>query len=151
VPVELRPATSADAADVATVHIKSRKTFLPYLPTVHTDDEIRHWIATSALREQAMTVAVDDSRVVGILGTQRADGVSWIWQLYLLPSHVGRGIGSRLLTEALACLPRPVRLWCFQQNAGARRFYERHGFQPVKFTDGRDNEERTPDVLYELA
>ena len=39
----------------------------------------------------------------------------------------------------------------FQANSGARRFYERRGFVAVEFTDGESNEERCPDVLYELA
>jgi ribosomal protein S18 acetylase RimI-like enzyme len=42
-----------------------------------------------------------------------------------------------------------VRLYTFQENTGARRFYERHGFKAVKLTDGHDNEENCPDVLYE--
>jgi len=55
-----------------------------------------------------------------------------------------------MLTAVLENLPGPVRLWTFQQNTGSRRFYERHGFEPVRTTDGRDNEERCLDVLYEL-
>ena len=45
----------------------------------------------------------------------------------------------------------PIRLYTFQTNAGARRFYERYGFRAIRFTDGRANEEHCPDVLYELA
>lgn len=149
--VELRRAQPGDATEVAAVLITSRRAHLPYLPEPRTEREIRHWIATTVLRTQEVTVAVDGPRMVGILCTKREEGVSWIWQLYLLPGHVGRGTGSLLLAEALARLPRPVRLWCFQRNAGARRFYERHGFKAVRLTDGSDNEERTPDVLYELA
>jgi GNAT superfamily N-acetyltransferase len=89
--------------------------------------------------------------VVGFLARHSAEGVSWITHLYLLPGFVGQGIGSRLLAQAVATAPRPIRAWTFQQNAGARRFYERHGFAPIAFTDGDDNEERSPDVLYELA
>lgn len=149
--VELRRAQPADASDVATVLITSRRTLLPYLPETRTEDEVRRWIATTVVPTQDVTVAVVDSKIVGILSTKCEKDASWIWLLYLLPSHVGQGIGSRLLAEGLPRLPRPVRLWAFQQNSGARRFYERHGFAPVKLTDGRDNEERTPDVLYELA
>jgi hypothetical protein len=29
-----------------------------------------------------------------------------------------------------------------------QRFYERHGFVAARRTDGRDNEERAPDILY---
>jgi hypothetical protein len=42
-----------------------------------------------------------------------------------------------------------LRLWVFQQNAGARAFYERRGFKLVRFTDGAGNEEHEPDALYE--
>jgi hypothetical protein len=33
---------------------------------------------------------------------------------------------------------------------GARRFYERYGFVPIEWSDGSRNEERCPDILYEL-
>lgn len=39
--------------------------------------------------------------------------------------------------------------WINHQNTAARRFYERHGFVPLAYTDGADNEENRPDVLYE--
>ena len=39
-----------------------------------------------------------------------------------------------------------LELWCFQANTHARRFYERHGFKAIRFTDGHDNEERARDV-----
>ena len=45
--------------------------------------------------------------------------------------------------------PAGFRLWVFQANTGARRFYERDGCTLVKLTDGADNEEREPDALYE--
>jgi GNAT superfamily N-acetyltransferase len=67
------------------------------------------------------------------------------------PAWVGRGIGAVLLAHALRSLAPPVRLYTFQANAGARRFYERHGFAAIEFSDGQANEERRPDVLYEFA
>ncbi len=76
---------------------------------------------------------------------------AWIDHLYVHPAHAARGIGSTLLAHALATLPRPVQLWTFQANRHARAFYERHGFAAITFTDGADNEERCPDVLYRLA
>jgi hypothetical protein len=44
--------------------------------------------------------------------------------------------------------PGGLELWTFQANQGARRFYERHGFEAIELTDGSGNEERTPDVRY---
>ena len=40
-------------------------------------------------------------------------------------------------------LEGPIQLWTFQSNAGARRFYARHGFAEVEQTNG-DNEEQAP-------
>ena len=63
---------------------------------------------------------------------------------------LNQGIGALLLAHAMRALALPIRLYTFQANAGARRFYERHGFVPLEFTDGQANEEHCPDVLYEL-
>ena len=54
-----------------------------------------------------------------------------------------------MLSEAAAASIPVVKLWTFQRNAGARRFYERNGFVAVEFGDGTGNEEREPDVRYE--
>lgn len=76
---------------------------------------------------------------------------AWIDQLYVKPGFTGGGIGSRLLALAHRSLSPPFRLYTFQANAGARRFYERHGYEPVEFSDGSTNEEKCPDVLYEWS
>jgi GNAT superfamily N-acetyltransferase len=149
--VELRAALTADAARIAEILLTSRRAFLPYARSPHTDDEMRAWVRDTLLPSQDVTLAAAGAEIVGVLAVSELQDVSWITQLYLDPAHVGRGIGSRLLAHALATPPRPIRLYCFQQNAGARRFYERHGFAPIAFGDGSGNEERCPDVLYELA
>ena len=73
-------------------------------------------------------------------------------QLYVKPGWTGHGIGSKLLEVILAesAAATPIlRLYTFARNAGARRFYERHGFVAVAFGDGTGNEEGEPDVRYE--
>jgi GNAT superfamily N-acetyltransferase len=149
--VTLRAANPADAKCIADVLLASRKAFLAYAPSPHTDAEIRAWVRDVLLPGEQVTVAVVTDQVVGISCVKRSDGVSWLTQMYLDPEHANQGIGTQLLAHALANHPRPFRLYTFQQNLGARRFYERHGFLPIAFTDGTDNEERCPDVLYELA
>jgi GNAT superfamily N-acetyltransferase len=147
----LRAARAADADAVADVLLLSRKTFLPYLPSPRSDVEVRAWIRDTVLRTQAVTVAVTQHQVTCILAVDERDGTTWITQLYVRPWHVGHGIGSRLLKHAIQCSRTLVRLYCFQQNEPARRFYERHGFRAIAFSDGSANEEHCPDVLYELA
>ena len=67
---------------------------------------------------------------------------------YVEPTLTGLGIGSQLVAFAKRARPGGLPLWAFASNLGARRFYEQHGFVAVRRTDGRDNEERSPDVLY---
>jgi ribosomal protein S18 acetylase RimI-like enzyme len=150
-PAELRAAHAADAAAIADVLLVSRRTFLPYLAAPRSDDEIRGWVRDTVLPTEQLTVAVAGGAVVGFLAVRERDDITWITHLYLLPSHVGQGIGSSLLERALASERRPVRLYAFQQNEAARRFYERHGFVAIAFSEGSTNEERSPDVLFELA
>jgi ribosomal protein S18 acetylase RimI-like enzyme len=97
-----------------------------------------------------VTVATVQKEIVGMMALSRRDEADWITHLYLHPKATGHGIGSRLLARALEELGPRIRLYTFQENMPARRFYERHGFQAIAFGDGRGNEERCPDVLYEL-
>ena len=55
------------------------------------------------------------------------------------------GFATELVLEARA--PDGFRLWTFEPNAGAIRFYERHGLTTLARTDGSGNEERVPDRL----
>jgi RimJ/RimL family protein N-acetyltransferase len=147
----LRSAEHADAERIAEILLQARAAFLPYAPFAHTDDQVRGWVRDTLLSSEDVTIACVNGRVVGVLAMHRPNGITWISQLYLDPAYVAQGIGTCLLKRALATAARPVRLYTFQQNSGARRFYERNGFVAVHFTDGSDNEERCPDVFYELA
>jgi ribosomal protein S18 acetylase RimI-like enzyme len=63
----------------------------------------------------------------------------------------GNGVGAALVGFAKARRPGGLRLWTFVSNERAQRFYERWGFEEVERTDGHDNEERSPDILYAWA
>lgn len=146
----LRPANAADASRIASLLIDTRSTFMPYAPSAHPEQEVREWVATFLVPSGGVTVAELQGQVVATMATQRSESCTWVTQMAVDPSLVGRGIGSLLLAQAIRTLPLPIRLYTFQANVGARHFYERHGFKPIEFTDGHANEERCPDVLYEL-
>lgn len=145
----LRRATAEDAATVCEVYLSSHKTFLPYAPLAHTDEEVQDYIAHTLIEKAEVIVAELDGRILGLLALDRHEGIGWIEQLYLHPSVVGQGIGSQLLGLAKTRLGPPIRLYTFQANKGARRFYERYGFQAIEFGDGSGNEQNCPDVCYE--
>lgn len=147
----IHPATPIDADAIATLYLTTRKQLLPFAPLAHSDDEVRQWFANHLLVHLQVMVAVIDEEIVGFCATENDGQFGWIDQLYLSLNHLGQGIGTALLNDALRDLRLPVRLYTFQANVGARRFYERHGFVAIQFGDGSGNEERTPDVLYERA
>ena len=128
--------------------LASRRASEPHIrPPAHTDDEIRRYFADVLVPHRETWVAVDrdGERITAVMVLH--DG--WVDQLYVHPGHTGRAIGSRLLDQAKdAYAATGLQLWTFQANAGARRFYERHGFEAVELTDGVTNEERAPDVRY---
>jgi RimJ/RimL family protein N-acetyltransferase len=151
-----RLATAADAERVAKLFVDSQVRHLPFLPPPPLEkivpmmrDDVLPAARTWVLETQ------DSGELLAMLSLAPADAeVHWVERLYVAADAVGTGLGSELLSFVLAPAQRRdrvVRLWTFQANAGARRFYERQGFVPVRFTDGRDNIERCPDVLYELA
>jgi ribosomal protein S18 acetylase RimI-like enzyme len=143
--VRLRVAAAGDAEAVADVFIASFGT-LTFLPKLHTDEETRDFITNTVLPKDEVVVAEVDGRIAGFVAMSNGDLLE---HLYVHPDHQRRGIGSALLERAKARMPGGFRLWVFQANAGARRFYERHGCRVVELTEGAGNEEQTPDALYE--
>jgi GNAT superfamily N-acetyltransferase len=141
--VELRRATDGDANTIADVWLASFRATYDF-PPAHPDDEVRGWVRDHLLGETESWVAEREGTVVGFMSL----GDGWVEQLYVRPEWTGAGIGSRLLALAKERQPGGLQLWTFAVNAGARRFYERHGFVAVEATDGSSNEERQPDVRY---
>ncbi|WP_442581340.1 N-acetyltransferase family protein [Mesorhizobium sp. ASY16-5R] len=140
--VVLRRAIPADAAGIARIMRVALASF-DWMPVLHTPDEDLAFIGTHVLPNQIVTLAEAGEDIVGFIAVKG----DWVDQLYLDPTFTGAGIGSRLLMQAVETMP-VARLHCFQANSGARRFYERHGFQAEAFGDGSGNEEGLPDILY---
>ncbi len=140
----LRRATLGDAAAVAEVYLAARAAGSPGVAWAHGDAEVRAWIAGFLIPRGGMTVAGEGLVVHGYIAV---DG-EWVDHLYVHPVSWRRGIGAGLLAHAKAASPAGLRLWTFQSNAAARAFYEHEGFVAERLTDGSDNEEREPDVLY---
>ncbi len=113
-------------------------------PPAHPDEEVLAWFRDVVLPNREVWVADADGAVIGVLVLEG----DWVDQLYVDPAWSARGVGSSLIAIAKQERPDGLRLWTFQANQGARRFYERHGFVATDTTDG-DNEERAPDVRYE--
>lgn len=77
--------------------------------------------------EVLVVIEESSSAVVGFI----AFSAQSIVQLYVHVLHQGRGIGSALLDIAKERSGGALRLFTFDANAGAQRFYEHHGFVVV--------------------
>lgn len=144
----LRAVRGNDARECAHVYLRSRAFALPDVPVVHDDADVRRWMADEVVTHTDMWVADVDGVICGLMVLAHERDGSWIEHLYLEPAWVGRGLGDRFVALAKARGAEGLQLWTFQCNEPARRFYERHGFVAEELTDGRGNEERTPDVRY---
>ena len=146
----LRAANLEDAEPIARVLSESRRVFLPYAVLPHTPNDVQAWVAQHLIPTGGVTVAVEEEVIVAVLAVSEDESASWIDQLYVLPGFNNRGIGSRLLSVVHESARKPIRLFTFQPNSGARRFYERNGYKVIAMSDGQNNEEKCPDVLYEI-
>jgi GNAT superfamily N-acetyltransferase len=149
----IRPAADADVLAMARVHILSwRETYPGMLP----EGMLAHMsIADEAIRWQRMLdrprawgaalafVAEQDGAIVGYgsCGEQRtqvlrASGFTGeVSELYVLRQAQRQGAGHGLMRAmATALLNRgdpAMSLWVLEENASARRFYERLGGKPI--------------------
>lgn len=143
--IALRPARSQNSDAVADLLWRVRQQSLDCIPApVHSLEDMRRWMRTVAFVEYDVWLAEATEVLAGFMALRYPD---WLEHLYIDSAFTGQGLGSRFVDLAKQELSGGVQLWTFQSNIVARRFYERHGFVPVQWTDG-DNEEQAPDVRY---
>lgn len=141
----IRRADIGDAPAVADLWLQSFRAALPSVRVIHTEDQVRHWIRQVVIERYETWVICLDDEVVGMLALDGTD----IDQFYLAPEHRGQGLGDLLIAHAKTRRPECLRLWTFQVNEPAVRFYGRHGFRETARTDGAHNEEQEPDIQLE--
>ncbi len=141
----IRSATWQDVAAVADLFRVVRTACLPYLPVLHTPAEELAFFRDRVFRDCAVWVA-GEAAIDGFCAWRPG----WVDHLYVRPDCQGRGFGKALLSRAMAEHPK-LRLWVFQRNAQALRFYAACGFRVIERTDGSRNEESEPDALLEWA
>ncbi len=141
--MKIRLATLDDYRVCAEIHMSARARMAYLPPNLHTAEETHEWMRDVVFQSERVWVAEHADRIVGYAS---ADG-EFLNNLYVLPEHQGRGIGTALLAAVMKHSRDGVKLWTFEPNEAAIRFYERHGFRTLRRTDGHTNEENVPDRL----
>lgn len=140
--MQIRAASPDDSSRCAEIHVLARG-LMSYVPQTHTLAEVLAWKRHVVFPQQEVWVAEIDREIIGYASLEGKE----LTNLYVHPNYQGRGVGTALLVRVQASANEGLRLWTFQQNEGAVRFYERNGFHNVRTTDGLENEERLPSCL----
>jgi ribosomal protein S18 acetylase RimI-like enzyme len=139
--IEVRRADADDAAAIAHVIVESWRSgyrgIVPdeVLAKLSVEERARLWRGILSERKGAAFVASRDSEVVGTAhaGPGSDAGTFELFCIYVLEEEWGNGVGARLLQsvigEARKSAAVKITAWVLLDNARARRFYERMGFE----------------------
>jgi tRNA dimethylallyltransferase len=130
----VRPARADDAEELFRIQREASLDALAHVfpPERYPfpDQEIRRrWREAVSDAPTHVLVAERDGRILGVAAGR--DG--WLEGLYVRPEAWGTGVADVLHDAALDRLAAEgagsVRLWVLEENARARRFYEKHGWR----------------------
>ena len=125
--VEVRLMRPVELDRAAVLYVRSLTTLLRDIlmpEQIRADGEYRAYFTDKIANAHQVWLAALVGRPVGVMAMDR----EWIEQLYVDPPEQRRGVGSALLAQAKVLSPDGLRVVTLQRNAGACRFYERHGF-----------------------
>jgi len=111
----------------------------------HTPEEQLRFVEQELIRSHSVVIVLEKSalKVVGFLAAT-AETIS---QLYVHVDHQNKGIGSMLVNLAKQKSNGRLRLFTFECNKNAQRFYENHGFKIV--ARGFEKNWQLADIEYE--
>ena len=141
----IRPFRAEDEADVVGVWHRSGRASYDFLPTWQTFTlEYALQVFREVIRPRCrIWVGTRDGRIVGYL----AMNGSYIDRLYIDPLEWRQGWGTCFIGLAKQLSPEGLELHTHQQNEAACAFYEKHGFEAVRFGISPPPES-APDVEY---
>lgn len=141
--MEFRHATPEDAPQIAALHALSwQNTYRGILSDEYLDsgvepERLEVWQQRLAVpaEKQWIWLAVEGSKLHGfvcVLGDHDPVWGSLIDNLHVHPDLKGQGLGARLMRESAAwikenCAMKRFYLWVYEENAPARKFYEKLG------------------------
>lgn len=144
----VRPASPADAAQLATIHVRSwqgaYQGLVPqeYLDRLDPADRVERWrriVRVTDWSRGGVLVLAAGAELLGFasFGPARDEDadpaqVAQLATIYLLPEGWGKGLGRQLMAAALERLAAAgyaqATLWVLDSNVRARRFYANGGW-----------------------
>lgn len=162
--MNIRPATAEEGTIVAAVRVASWRSayrgIVPdsFLATMDSNEEQWCKVASGSERGTQLLVCAVDDRIVGFacFGTARLPSFDFsaeLYAIYFLPDMIGRGRGAAMMLKAMDGVRelghRDMMLWVIENNARARRFYEKFG--GVEVSNSRRSFEIDGVTIWEVA
>lgn len=134
-------------ADCEFCYLVRELAFREYAESVRGwDEEHERTVHQKRFVSQDFKVIQSEGHDVGVLSAETTPDAMKVFQLFILPEHQGRGIGSSVmehLIQEAALLRLPLRLQVINGNDRALCFYKRYGFQQVGTTETHMQLERS--------
>lgn len=137
-----RPLEHGDVKAISGVHHRACLIAYAFMNWRYPIDEVERWYFGKFAEWTWTLAALDADAMAGFIALtgQHID------QLYVDPGHQRGGIGSALLEQAIEKVPGRITLDVFEDNLGARAFYDKHGFEVSD--RWMNTEEGAIDLLY---
>ena len=143
--VQLRPATAGDSEFAFTTTRDTMREYTLATWGKWSEEDVRR--RSSANIANGTTCIIElDGKPIGIRVVEREPDCIQLAQIFILPAHQGRGIGSKLIEQLLAearSVGLPLRLRVLRVNP-AFNLYQRMGFKVVEETPERYFMEHLP-------
>ncbi len=121
----------AEKSDIAKILEQSRALIEQYedLQSINLD-EIMAWMERKTTRfiHEYRKVSLDGV-VVAYYRLAEHEGEVELDDFYVLEEYRDKGIGSMIMERILKSISCPIKLYVFNENNGAMRFYTRYGFK----------------------
>ena len=143
--LHVRIATCSDAEFIYRLVETTMRGYVEKLWGSFSEDYTRKH-TEEAISSGSYSVIELDGDEIGALAVERHDTHIQLTQLYVLPAHQNRGIGTHLVRQLIAEAQdarKPLRLRVLSVNP-ARKLYERLGFRVVSQTPERFFMELSP-------
>ncbi len=102
------------------------------------DEDFQHRYFDEHFASGSTDILENDGQPVGILRIEQHETAIFLAEIQILPAHQGRGIGARLMKQAIAhaeAASLPLALQVLKVNVRARALYERLGLHVTGETD----------------
>ena len=137
-----RPLEQGDVKAISGVHHRACLIAYAFMNWRYPIEEVERWYSGKFAEWTWTLAALEADVMAGFIALKDHH----IDQLYVDPSQQRTGVGSVLLGQALNAVSGRITLDVFEENLGARAFYEKHGFS--ERDRWMNTEEGAIDLLY---